>query len=109
MSVQVTVQGTLSTDGTLELDDKVLLPAGRVLVTVQPVVSAPPNDPFWQAMERIWADQKARGHVPRTKEEIDAELRQLGDDAEAEMQATERFQEECRRAREEAQKNQKGS
>lgn len=110
---EIVIKGTLKPDGTLELDAKPNLPAGRVTVVLRSEASgksSPPlDDAFFQMMERIWAGQKARGHVPRSKEEIDAELRQLRDDAEAEMQATERFQEECRRAREEAQKNQKGS
>jgi hypothetical protein len=76
------------------------MPEGRVLVTVQPIVQPAPNDPFWQRMERIWAGQRARGHVPRTKEEIDAEIESMRDEIEAEFQATEHLQEDCRRARE---------
>jgi len=98
MAIQLTLQGTVKSDGTLELDDKVPMPSGRVLVTVQPVVQPPPNDPFWQRLEQIWSGQRARGHVPRTKEEIDAELQELRNDAEAEMQATERLNEGCRAA-----------
>jgi hypothetical protein len=86
-------------DGSLELDDRVAMPEGRVLVTVRPVVQPASSDPFWQKMEEIWAGQRARGHVPRTKEQIDAELRELRDDAEVEMQETERLHDECRRAR----------
>ena len=48
-------------------------------------------------MEQIWAGQRARSHRPRTKEQIDAELRDLRNDAEAEMQAIERLRDECRR------------
>ena len=99
MSVQITLQGTVRADGALELDDRVALPEGRVLVTVRPVVQPASNDPFWQRMEQIWAAQRARGHVPRTKEQIDAELRELRDDAEVEMRATERLHDECLRAR----------
>jgi hypothetical protein len=100
MSVQLSMQGTVRADGTLELDDKVPMPAGRVLVTVQPVVQPPADDPFWQRMEQIWAGQRARGHVPRTKEEIDAVLRELDEDAEVEMEAAERLSRQCRLARE---------
>ncbi|MGP0065488.1 MAG: hypothetical protein ACLQGP_18030 [Isosphaeraceae bacterium] len=88
MSVQITLQGTVKADGSLELDDPVAMPEGRVLVTVRPIVQPDPNDPFWQRMEQIWAGQRARGQVPRTKEQIDAELRELRDDAEIEMQET---------------------
>ena len=99
MSVQITIQGTVKADGSLDLDDPVAMPEGRVLVTVRPIVQPDPNDPFWQRMEQIWAGQRARGHVPRTKEQIDAELRELRDDAEVEMQATEQLYDESRRAR----------
>jgi hypothetical protein len=104
MAVQVTLQGTLRDDGSLELDNRVPMPAGRVLVTVQPVVQPPPQDPFWQRMEQIWAGQRARGHVPRSKEAIDAVLQALDGDAEAELQATERLSRESRPAREQADK-----
>ena len=98
MGVQMTLQGTIRADGSLELDDPVAMPEGRVLVTVRPVVQPESNDPFWPRMEQVWAGQRARGHVPRTKEQIDAELRELRDDAEDEMRATERLHDECRRA-----------
>ncbi len=52
-------------------------------------------DPFLERMEKIWAGQRARGHVPRTREEIDAELRELRDDGLAEIEAAERLHEEC--------------
>jgi hypothetical protein len=82
-------------DGTLELDEKVPLPAGRVLVTVQPVVQPPPDDPFWQMMERIWADQRARGHVPRSVEEVEAARRGLREDSEEEIQQAIRLHQAC--------------
>ncbi len=66
---------------------------------MQPLLELPKDDPFWQMMEGIWAAQKARGHVPRAKEEIDAEIRTMRDEAEEEMQEVERLQEECRLAR----------
>ncbi len=104
MTVQVTVQGTLRADGILELDDKVSIPMGRVLVTLQPVPQPGPDDPFWPRMERIWADQKARGHVPRTKEEIDGEIQTMRREWEKHQLAIERLQEECWKGREQVQK-----
>ena len=53
-------------------------------------------------MEQIWAGQRARGHVPRSKEEIDAEIDSMSDEMEDEIQEAIRLQEECRRAREQA-------
>lgn len=103
MSIQITMQGEVKSDGTLELSEKVPMPAGQVLVTVQPVVQPPPNDPFWQTMERIWADQRARGHVARTREEIDADVATMRQEWEVHQLAIERLQDECRQAREQAQ------
>jgi hypothetical protein len=73
MSDHVVVQGTVKPDGTLELDGKIPMPAGRVLVTIQPAMQLPADDPFWQIMQGIWAEQRARGHVPRSAEEVEAE------------------------------------
>src|SRR4051812_43957308 len=67
----VEVQGTLREDGTLVLDEKPNLPPGRVKVTVEPVPDLTQTE-IWQFFERIWAEQRARGHVPRTREQIDA-------------------------------------
>jgi hypothetical protein len=93
----VEMGGTLRPDGTLVLDDRPNLPPGRVRVTLQTVPHLPADDPFWQRMQAIWDSQK--GRVPRTREEIDAELRQMDDDAEAEIQAVERLHEESSAAR----------
>ncbi len=98
----VVVEGTVQPDGTLEVTQKVNLPAGRVHVTVEPVAEPVQPDRFWTMMESIWAAQLAGGRTPRTREEIDAEITALRDEAEGEMQAVERLQEECRRAREQA-------
>jgi hypothetical protein len=71
----VIVEGILRPDGTLELSEKLSLPAGRVQVTVQPLPDLPADDPFWQRMQAIWAGLKARGHVARSAEQIEAERR----------------------------------
>jgi hypothetical protein len=86
----VIVQGIVTADGTLELAEKLTVPAGRVQVAIQPLPDVS-SDPFLQRMEKIWAGQRARGHVPRTREEIDAELRELREDGLAEIEATERM------------------
>jgi hypothetical protein len=81
----IEVQGTLREDGTLELDDKPDLPPGRVKVTVEPVLDITQTD-VWQVLERIWAGQRARGHVPRTREQIDADLEAARQEDEERMQ-----------------------
>lgn len=96
---QVVVQGIVDSDGTLRLDQPVPLPPGAVEVTIKPQVeTATPLDPFWATMEEIWAGQRLRGHVPRSKAEIDTEIASLRDEAEEEMLAVERIHSECRQA-----------
>jgi hypothetical protein len=96
----VVVEGTVQPDGTLEVTQKVDLPAGPVHVTVQPLTERVQPDRFWTMMDSIWAAQLASGRITRTTEEIDTEIAALRNDSEEEMQAIERLQEECRRARE---------
>jgi len=95
----VVVEGRVQRDGRLEVTQKVKLPAGPVQVTVRPVSEPAQPARFWKMMESIWADLRASGRTPRTREEIDAEVDALRGEAEEEMQALERLQEECRRAR----------
>jgi hypothetical protein len=96
----VEANGTLQADGSLVLDQKPNLPPGRVRVTLQPVADAvAPGDDLISRMQALWADQEARGYVPRTREEIDAGLEELRNDAEEEMQEIERLHEECMRQR----------
>ena len=78
MRAQEMVQGTLKPDGTLELDQKPNLSPGRVRVTVEPVTEPTRPDRFWAMLEQIWADLKARGHVPRSVEQIEAERQPSG-------------------------------
>jgi hypothetical protein len=103
----VIVEGTVKADGTLEVSEKINLPAGKVQVTLVPLAELPEDDPFWQRMEAIWADQRARGHVPRSAEEVEAERRAFRDEMEDEIQEAIRLQEECRKAREESQEQRK--
>jgi hypothetical protein len=97
---EVVVEGTLKSDGTLELDEKPNLAPGRVQVIVQPLPELPAGDPFWDMMKSIWADQKARGHVPRRVEEVEAERRETREGWARRQEALERLQDESRRFRE---------
>ncbi len=94
----IEIQGTLREDGTLVLDQKPNLPPGRVKVTVEPVPDYKQTE-IWQFFERLWAEQRARGHVPRTREEIDAELEAARQEDEERMRGLERIHEECERRR----------
>jgi hypothetical protein len=95
----VVVEGRVQPDGTLELTQKIDFPAGPVHVTVQPIIEPVQPDRFWKLMESIWADRRASGRAHRTREEIDAEIEELRNESEEEMQAVERLQDECRRDR----------
>lgn len=75
MTTPFTTTGTLTDATTLTLDVPVPAGGGRVRVTVEPI---PVSDPlnlieFFDQLER---DQAARGHVPMTREEIDAFMRE---------------------------------
>jgi hypothetical protein len=94
----IEIQGALREDGTLVLDNKPNLPPRRVKVTVEPLPDLTQTD-VWQVLERIWAGQRARGHVPRTREQIDAELEAARQEDEERMQALERIHQECSQAR----------
>ena len=88
--MQVSAQGTIKPDGTLELDNPLPLPGGRVLVIVQPLAEPTPDDPFWKRMQTIWDEQKAHGHAPRSVEEVEAERRAVRDEWEERMTEIER-------------------
>src|SRR6184192_3041533 len=94
----IEIQGTLREDGTLLLDQKPSLAPGRVKVTVEPVSELSQTD-VWQVLERIWTGQRARGHVPRSREAIDAELEASRQEDEERMQALERIHQEGQQAR----------
>lgn len=97
---ETVVEGTIQPDGTLVLDEPTKLRAGRVQVTVQALPELPEGDPFWDMMQSIWAGQRARGHVPRSAEEVEKERRETRDSWEERQRAIERLQEESRRLRE---------
>jgi hypothetical protein len=93
----VELEGTLGADGTLVLDQKLNLPPGRVRVTVQPAEA--PAD-VMEVLRRIRAEQAASGHVPRRREEIDADINAMRQEDEERMQGIERLHDECQRGRE---------
>jgi hypothetical protein len=96
----IELNGTLRPDGTLVLDERPNLPAGRVRVRVESVPHATAAaEGFWTRMQAIWAAQEARGHTPRSVEEIEAERKALRDDSEEEIRAALRIYEESERAR----------
>jgi hypothetical protein len=90
---------TLQEDGTLVLDHKPGLPAGRVRVVIQSVApSATPAEAL-RVLQEIWAERKEMGLQSRSAEEIDAALNAARDEWEEDPTARERIQQEARRAR----------
>jgi hypothetical protein len=59
---EIVVAGTLKPDGTLELDHKPDLAPGRVTVVLRPESeAAPPQEDWWQYLQRIRAEREASG------------------------------------------------
>ena len=100
MSSTVVIEGIVKPDGTLVLPENVALPVGRVQVMVMPLLDLPKDDPFWQMMQHIWDDQKARGHIPRSAEEVEAERRVVREEWDERTRKIEAIQHEARRLRE---------
>lgn len=95
----VTLEAVVRPDGTLELAAPVGLPPGRVQVTIVPIPELPPDDPFWQRMQALWAAQRARGHVPRIAQDVEQERQAVRDEWEDRMRRIEEIQAEAARAR----------
>ena len=95
----VVLQGIVQPDGTLQLDGKVPLPAGKVQVTVAAVSPVPTDHPFWQMMQEIWAARQQAGLQPRSVEEVEAERRRFRDEVDEEVVEAGRLQADCKRLR----------
>jgi hypothetical protein len=73
----ITVEATLQPDGvTLHLEKKLVLPPGRVTVTVQPT-GPRPGPTMLEVLDRIHHDQQLRGRKPMTEDEMAAEIAQM--------------------------------
>jgi hypothetical protein len=91
-ATHVVVDGTLKPDGSLELDSKLDLPPGRVQLIVQPLPDLPKDDPFWQMMDRIWADRKAAELTARSTDEVESRRRVLRGDVDDDIEKAGRLQ-----------------
>lgn len=75
---EITVEGILKPDGTLELDQKPNLPPGRVTVVLrQQSEQAPPKENWWQYLQRIRAEREASGYPFMNEEEMTAHIEWL--------------------------------
>jgi hypothetical protein len=82
-AAETVVHGSVRPDGSLQLDEKLRLPAGRVQITVQPVMeSTTPKEDWWDYLQKARAEIEASGTKFRTAEEIEAEREDFrsGDD-----------------------------
>ncbi len=78
---EVVVQGTVKSDGTLELNQPVNLPPGEVRVIVQAMTAlSGAGDNVLTVLERIWAERRAKGMQGRSGEQIDADIQAMRDE-----------------------------
>lgn len=74
MAHTYTVIGTLTDCQTVHLDEALPFTSQKVRLVVEPLINdAKPS--YGEVMQKIRIGQKARGHQSRTKEEIDAYLK----------------------------------
>jgi hypothetical protein len=100
MGHTIEIEGTLQADGSLILDEIPALPPGRVRVALQAINNqANAGADVLTVLKRIRAEQKARGHSPRTRDEIDAAIDAMRGEDEERMQAIERLHEQGQRPR----------
>jgi hypothetical protein len=72
-AASIVVDGTVKPDGTLELDQLVKLPAGRVRITIQPVPERTQGQDWWQNLQAARAVLERRGTGFRSQDAIEAE------------------------------------
>lgn len=75
----VVVRGTLNSNGELEVPGTVALPPGPVEITVR-AVQRLPGEGLDKLLARIRAEQQTSRWMPRTAQEIDADVRQMRDE-----------------------------
>jgi hypothetical protein len=68
------VTGSLVDERTVTLDEALPLSGGKVRVVVEMITPPEPAD-HARFMAELRERQRQRGHVPRTREEVDATLR----------------------------------
>ncbi|NOT62181.1 MAG: hypothetical protein HOP19_18375 [Acidobacteria bacterium] len=73
METAYVVTGTLTDHSTVTLDEALPLTPMKVRLSVEPLTPAPKR-PHDEVIAEIRERQRARGHQPRTREEIDAYL-----------------------------------
>ena len=77
---EITVEGTLKPDGTLELDQKPNLPPGRVTVVLRQDAEAVTQEGWWPYMQRVRAEREAAGYHFMNEAEMEAHIQWLRED-----------------------------
>jgi hypothetical protein len=65
--------GSVADERTLTLDEALPIKTGKVRVVVE-VLETPPKVPYAEFMASLHKRQEERGHIPPTREEVDAYL-----------------------------------
>lgn len=74
MAKPYVLTGTLKDDQTVALDEALPLKSGRVRLILEPLLPETPKR-YQEALAAIRQRQRARGHQPPAREEVDAYLR----------------------------------
>ena len=74
MAKAYTTTGNLSNGRVVRLDEPVPLPDARVRIMIEPFVAAP-TGAYAQVIGELRQRQAARGHLPPTRDEVDAYVR----------------------------------
>jgi hypothetical protein len=77
---EVVVQGTLTPDGTLELDQKPNLSPGRVTVVLRQQTTPPAPEGWWPYMQRVRAEREAKGYRFMSAAEMEGHILWLRDE-----------------------------
>jgi hypothetical protein len=72
------VTGTVTDPRTVTLDEPLPMGGAKVRVTIEPLEGTRQRT-HQEVMEEIYERQRLRGHVPPTREEVDAYLREERD------------------------------
>lgn len=73
METAYIVTGTLTDDHTVTLDESLPMAQGKVRLSVEPLAASPKRS-HDEVIAEIRERQRARGHQPRTREEIDDDI-----------------------------------
>ena len=75
MSTALVLTGTLKDGKTIVLDEPLSAGPGRVRVSVEHIESLSPRPPLGEFLDDLRKRQAARGHKPRSAEEIETYIR----------------------------------